>query len=342
MKTAILLIGIALAVMLGVAEAQLAPPSGQSPPDVPDVAQSCTACHGLRGEGKPAEGNPRIAGLSQYYSAKQLRSFASGTRLNPAMEAIARSMSLRDVAVVSAYFAQIDAPLAWSAIPTSSEPGRLLATTGNPELGVQACNNCHGPGGTGEPPAIPYLAGQGASYLAATLNAWRAGIRRNDAGKQMAVIARALTPEAIVDVARYYSSLPPPQPRSLGLVRSPEADAGSDSVTKVGPPPTAGLATADPARGQAILAGGAHGCTACHTIPGVRAPRGIVGPPLDGVAARSFIAGRLPNKPDVLIAFLQNPPALVPQTGMPDTRLSLAEARDIAAYLYTLEPSHAP
>jgi cytochrome c2 len=95
------------------------------------------------------------------------------------------------------------------------------------------------------------------------------------------------------------------------------------------------------ARGRTLLASGAHGCAGCHDIPGVRASRGIVGPPLVGFAGRSFIAGELPNKPDVLIAFLQNPPALVTRTGMPDTRLSLPEARDIAAYLYTLEPSHA-
>jgi cytochrome c2 len=97
----------------------------------------------------------------------------------------------------------------------------------------------------------------------------------------------------------------------------------------------------DAARGHAILASGAHGCAACHAIPGVRGPQGVVGPPLDGMARRGFIAGQLPNTPDVLVAFLQNPPALVPQTGMPDTRLSLDDARDIAAYLYTLEPSHA-
>jgi cytochrome c2 len=98
----------------------------------------------------------------------------------------------------------------------------------------------------------------------------------------------------------------------------------------------------DAARGLAIIASGVHGCAACHAIPGVRAPRGIVGPPLEGMARRSFIAGQLPNTPDVLVAFLQDPPALVPRTGMPDTHVSLAQARDIAAYLYTLEPFRAP
>ena len=91
-------------------------------------------------------------------------------------------------------------------------------------------------------------------------------------------------------------------------------------------------------RGAALVASGAGGCTACHAIPDMRAPGGVVGPPLTGIAGRAFIAGQLPNKPDVLVAFLQDPPALVPATGMPDVRLSLDEARDIAAYLYTLGP----
>jgi cytochrome c2 len=95
----------------------------------------------------------------------------------------------------------------------------------------------------------------------------------------------------------------------------------------------------DPALGQAIVASGRYGCTACHTIPGIRSPQGIVGPPLEGIAQRAFIAGQLPNTPDVLVAFLQDPPALVPETGMPDVRLGLEGARHVAAFLYTLKPS---
>ena len=93
----------------------------------------------------------------------------------------------------------------------------------------------------------------------------------------------------------------------------------------------------DPTRGLALVAGGSYGCAACHAIPDVRFPKGNVGPPLHGMAGRSLIAGHLPNKPGVLVAFLQDPPALAPQTGMPNVGLSIEQARDIAAYLYTLE-----
>jgi cytochrome c1 len=55
------------------------------------------------------------------------------------------------------------------------------------------------------------------------------------------------------------------------------------------------------------------------------------------MAERGLIAGQLPNRPGVLVAFLQDPPSLVPATGMPDVGLTIAEARHIAAYLYTLK-----
>ena len=97
----------------------------------------------------------------------------------------------------------------------------------------------------------------------------------------------------------------------------------------------------DPARGRALIASGVHGCTICHTGPGMGGVHGVVGPPLSGLARRGFIAGQLPNAPGVLIAFLEDPPALVPDTGMPNVWLTAEEARHIAAYFYTLGPSDA-
>lgn len=95
------------------------------------------------------------------------------------------------------------------------------------------------------------------------------------------------------------------------------------------------IAGADRARGKQIAE--QLGCRACHDIPGVAWPRGRVGGSLDGFATRPLIAGRLPNQPDVLVRWLRDPPAMVPDTAMPPQPLSLAGARDVAAYLYTLE-----
>ena len=57
--------------------------------------------------------------------------------------------------------------------------------------------------------------------------------------------------------------------------------------------------------------------------------------PHSSPARRPFIAGQLPNTPDVLVAFLGNPPSLVTATGMPNVGLSVEDARHMAAYLYT-------
>jgi cytochrome c len=89
-----------------------------------------------------------------------------------------------------------------------------------------------------------------------------------------------------------------------------------------------------PELGRALIA--AHGCNACHAIPGIGALAGSVGPPLAGFGRRAYIAGRLPNRPMMLTAWLLDPPAHDPATAMPAQGLSPPEARDVAAYLYTL------
>ena len=79
-----------------------------------------------------------------------------------------------------------------------------------------------------------------------------------------------------------------------------------------------------------------HACGSCHQIPGVQAANGLVGPPLGGVAARVYLAGHLLNTPDNMILWLRKPQAVFPGNAMPDLGLSDKEARDVAAYLYTL------
>ncbi len=80
-----------------------------------------------------------------------------------------------------------------------------------------------------------------------------------------------------------------------------------------------------------------YGCISCHSIPGVTGAHARVGPPLDGIASRSYIAGVLSNTPDHLIEWLRNPPGIDPKTAMPNMKVTERDARDIAAYLYTLK-----
>jgi cytochrome c len=88
-------------------------------------------------------------------------------------------------------------------------------------------------------------------------------------------------------------------------------------------------------RGNAVMV--EFGCGACHTIPGVDGASGTVGPPLTFWSRRSYIAGNLPNAPENLIRWVMNPHDVEPGTAMPPLGVSQQQARDVAAYLYTLE-----
>jgi cytochrome c len=79
-----------------------------------------------------------------------------------------------------------------------------------------------------------------------------------------------------------------------------------------------------------------YGCAGCHTIPGVRSAIGRVGPALTGFSGRVYIGGASINTPDRLIEWLVDPHRIDPKSAMPATGISNAEARDVAAYLYTL------
>jgi cytochrome c2 len=90
----------------------------------------------------------------------------------------------------------------------------------------------------------------------------------------------------------------------------------------------------DPERGRAMLR--KYGCQSCHSIPGVVGANGLVGPPLGGVASRSYIAGVLPNTPENMMRWIQDPKGVDSLTAMPTLGVTDADARHITAYLYTL------
>lgn len=95
-------------------------------------------------------------------------------------------------------------------------------------------------------------------------------------------------------------------------------------------PPTGG----DPIRGLAVIR--TFDCGACHTIPGVNGAHGLVGPPLLWFSRRTYIAGELPNTAQNLVRWVQSPTSVEPGTAMPALGLSDQQARDVAAFLYTL------
>jgi cytochrome c len=99
-------------------------------------------------------------------------------------------------------------------------------------------------------------------------------------------------------------------------------------------PPYGVAMSGDPASGRRSVE--ARHCGVCHEISALTGAAGVIGPPLDHFAVRSFIAGHLPNTPPNLVAWIRSPQSVDPRTAMPTLGLGEHEARNVAAYLYTL------
>jgi cytochrome c2 len=110
-----------------------------------------------------------------------------------------------------------------------------------------------------------------------------------------------------------------PQPKPLYEIPGGDVDRGRQAMTE-------------------------YGCTACHVIPGVTNADANVGPSLAGWAKRGSIAGKFPNTPEVLVAWIQEPQRMAPGSIMPDVGVPEEVARDMSLYLYTLRrnPSQVP
>lgn len=97
--------------------------------------------------------------------------------------------------------------------------------------------------------------------------------------------------------------------------------------------PVPASASAD--AGRSLLV--AYQCGACHHIDGVSGAQGSQGPALLPWRQRSSIAGRVPNTPDRLVAWIVDPAGQVPGTPMPNLGVTPRDARAMAAYLFRPE-----
>lgn len=95
----------------------------------------------------------------------------------------------------------------------------------------------------------------------------------------------------------------------------------------------AAITGGDPLRGEAMFI--QYGCGSCHGVKHVRKATGTVGPPLDGIAIRTVVAGKLDNTPENLERWIRDPQHVTPGTAMPDLQVGERDARDITAFLYT-------
>ncbi len=131
--------------------------------------------------------------------------------------------------------------------------------------------------------------------------------------------------QEIWDIVAFLGTLPGMSPADYAAIPK----ASSAGLVEAGRPSAS--AAPDRARGKVALT--QYACQSCHRIPGVTGPLTFVGPPLGGLARRSFIAGKLPMGEDNLVRWIRMPQQAKPGTAMPQLGVPERDARDMAAYL---------
>ncbi|WP_260904067.1 c-type cytochrome [Chelativorans salis] len=139
-----------------------------------------------------------------------------------------------------------------------------------------------------------------------------------------------LTDEEIWDIVAFSIAVPNLSPAQYyelaGIEQNPPEPTQAEGADQ---------ASGDAEAGRVALL--QYGCIACHTIDGVTGPDAWVGPPLRRMRERKYIAGVLPNSRENLIRWIRDPQGVDPLTAMPQLGVTEKHARDIAAYLYSLD-----
>ena len=166
---------------------------------------TCVACHGVDGN-SPMQQYPKIAGQVPGYIADQLAKFKSGERSGMVMAGIVATLSEQDMADMDAWYSSQSMTV--DSIPADQEEdaraGEAIFRGGIAEYNVPSCMGCHGPSGSGIPPAYPRLGGQHAMYIETELKAYKSGEREHPI---MQSIAFVLTERQIEQLALYLSAL---------------------------------------------------------------------------------------------------------------------------------------
>jgi mono/diheme cytochrome c family protein len=187
------------------------------------------------------------------------------------------------------------------------------------------CVQCHGAPGVAPEPFALGMAPVPAN-LAYTGGAWRPAelywvTRHGLKMTGMPAWQYRLSDDDIWAVVAFLRVLPRLSPPDYQALQAP-------AVGRAEPDDAGG---ADPERGRTAIH--QYACATCHLIPGIVGANAPVGPPLDGLADRVLLVGRLPNSRDNLAGWLRAPQALKPGSAMPDLGVTERDARDIAAYL---------
>ncbi len=200
-----LLVGSAAALATApVWAATAAPAVKPDPARGEQLATTCLACHTADGSrGLPA--NPILKGQHPEYLVKQLQEFKAGKRQNAIMQGFAAILSEEDMKHLAAFYASKPTPAGVSTNKDTIQLGEAIYRGGILSKGIPACSGCHLPNGAGMPAQYPRLQGQHAEYSLAQLQAFRSGLRANNA--QMTGIAAKMNDAEMEAVSDYMAGL---------------------------------------------------------------------------------------------------------------------------------------
>ena len=210
-------------------------------------------------------------------------------------------------------------------VPNLSEIGQIQHGLA---LYREHCVQCHGAPGVA-PAAFALGMTPAPANLVYTAREWRPAevfwvVREGIKMTGMPAWKYRMADEDIWAIVSFMRELPALSPDEYRLRKS-ERTAGIDP----GVPDTP-----DADRGSRAI--NQYACVTCHQIPGIVGANAPVGPPLNEIGTRGFIAGVLPNTPQNMVRWLRHPQAVNPKSAMPDLGVTERDARDIAAYLATL------
>jgi len=168
---------------------------------------ACITCHGPKGQSAVATW-PKLSAQHAAYTAKQLKNFKEGSRVNAIMMGMSMPLNDQDMVNIATYLSQQTPSQGVAQSKETIELGKSIYRGGIASKGVPACAGCHSPNGAGIPSQYPRQGGQWAEYSYNQLIGFREGTRKNSV--QMTTISSKLSDQEMKAVSDY-----------MALIRAP-------------------------------------------------------------------------------------------------------------------------
>jgi len=165
---------------------------------------ACITCHGPKGQSAVATW-PKLSAQHAAYTAKQLKNFKEGSRVNAIMMGMSMPLNDQDMVNIATYLSQQTPSQGVAQSKETIELGKSIYRGGIASKGVPACAGCHSPNGAGIPSQYPRQGGQWAEYSYNQLIGFREGTRNNSV--QMTTISSKLSDQEMKAVSDYMAGL---------------------------------------------------------------------------------------------------------------------------------------